>query len=106
MIYELRIYHVAQGKMRALKERFERVTLSLFEKHGVKVVSFWEDVESSENRLYYVVEYESVDQRNERFVGGFQKDPQWIAAKAKSEEQGTLVDRVDSYFMKNVPFFQ
>jgi len=52
-----------------------------------------------------VVEYESVDQRNERFVGGFQKDPQWIAAKAKSEEQGTLVDRVDSYFMKNVPFF-
>lgn len=104
MIYELRIYHVAPGKMPTLKQRFEQVTLRLFEKHGVKVTDFWEDVDDGAGRLYYIVEYESREQRDRHF-GAFQEDPEWVAAKKKSEEAGTVVERVDSYFMKRAPFF-
>lgn len=105
MIYELRIYHAAPGKMKALQQRFEEVTLPLFEKHGVKVTHFWEDIEESNNKIYYVVEYESMDQRNINFPR-FQEDPEWIQAKQTSETDGPLVEKLESCFMKNVPFFQ
>lgn len=40
MIYELRRYEVAPGRMSELHERFEKHTLRLFEKFGIKPVAF------------------------------------------------------------------
>jgi hypothetical protein len=40
MIYEWRIYEVMPGKMNLLHDRFQKITLKLFEKHGIKVVGF------------------------------------------------------------------
>ena len=42
MIYELRTYQVVPGKMKNLNDRFANITLPLFEKHGMKVIGFWE----------------------------------------------------------------
>ena len=41
MIYELRIYHCAPGQLPALLNRFDTITLKLWEKHGIKQAGFW-----------------------------------------------------------------
>src|SRR5687768_7387316 len=56
MIYELRIYHVAQGKMAALHERFQKFTLAAWAKHVLARVGFWTVlVGPDSNRLYYLL---------------------------------------------------
>lgn len=102
MIYELRIYHIHQGKMEDIHKRFKDVTFGLFEKHGMKVVDFWEDSEEG-NKIYYIMEHESMEDRNKNF-DSFRNDPEWIEAKEKSEEQGPIVAKLENYFMKRVPY--
>ena len=41
MIYELRIYDAAPGKLPALKDRFANHTVDLFTKHDISTVGFW-----------------------------------------------------------------
>ena len=41
MIYELRTYEAAPGKLPALNARFRDHTRGLFERHGMEVVGFW-----------------------------------------------------------------
>ena len=40
MIVELRVYHCLPGRLPALHERFQNVTLPLWEKHGIEPVSY------------------------------------------------------------------
>ncbi|ULO10078.1 NIPSNAP family protein [Paenibacillus sp. 19GGS1-52] len=99
MIYELRTYHIHPGKMQDILARFKDHTVQLFANHGMNITDFWEDVEASNNRLYYVVEHPDLETRNRNFED-FQKDPVWIEVKRLSELNGPLVDRIDSTFMK------
>jgi len=103
MIYELRIYHVAPGKMDAINKRFADHTLSIFPDHGIKVSSFYVDATGAE-RLYYVCDFESIEAMKKAWAS-FQADQRWIEVKAKSEENGKLVDKVDSYVMDKAPYF-
>ena len=41
MIYELRTYWAAPGKLDRLHARFRDVTLPLFARHAMQVVGFW-----------------------------------------------------------------
>ncbi|REE67612.1 NIPSNAP protein [Paenibacillus taihuensis] len=101
MIYELRVYDVQPGKMKALMDRFENDTIALFEKHGMRIKQFWEDVEEPNNRLYYIVEHDSMSIRNMNYER-FRSDPEWIAVKSASEVDGPLVKKQESYFMKDI----
>jgi len=92
-IHELRIYEVVPGKMPALHQRFANITSKLFAKHGIKVVGYWEAVVGTSNQLIYLVEWESLAHR-ERVWDAFATDPEWVAARAKTEENGPLVARV------------
>ena len=38
MIHELRIYHCVPGRLPALHQRFEKATLKLWDKHGIRQV--------------------------------------------------------------------
>src|ERR1700730_5873057 len=40
-VYELRVYHVNEGKLDDLLRRFRDHTVRLFEKHGMKNVAYW-----------------------------------------------------------------
>ncbi len=51
MIDEYRAYYVLPGKMSALYERFSKVTMSLFKRHGMQVVGFWETIIGESNEL-------------------------------------------------------
>ncbi len=91
MIYELRTYHAMPGKLAALVKRFETTTVHLFEKHGIHQVGFWTTaIGESNNDLVYILKWDSLDERAKRFAA-FQHDPDWIAARTKSEADGPLV---------------
>jgi len=99
MIYEWRVYEATPGKMSALHDRFQNVTLKLFEKHGIKVVGFWEVVIGTSNTLYYMLAYESMAQR-EKAWNAFMADPEWIKARRESEKDGPLTQRVVNMLLR------
>ena len=99
MIYEWRIYEVMPGKMNALHDRFQKVTLKLFEKHDIKVVGFWEAIIGTSNTLYYLLAYENMAHR-ENAWSAFMADPEWIRARQETEKDGPLVQRVVNMLLK------
>jgi NIPSNAP len=58
-VYELRLYHVHEGKMDALKARFGDHTNAIFKRHNMKSVGYWvaEDAPSSQNLFIYILEH-------------------------------------------------
>ena len=104
MIYELRVYHCMPGRLAALVKRFETVTVALFEKHGIRQVGFWTVAIGESNQdLVYILQWESLADRDRRFAA-FQADPEWIAARAKSEEGGPLVASITNTILTPTKF--
>lgn len=99
MLYELRIYEAVPGRIGALHDRFANITRHFFEKHGIIVIAYWEDLIGTSNRLLYVVEWQDLAHR-ERAWGAFQSDPDWISARAKTEESGPIVERIVNTIMR------
>jgi hypothetical protein len=60
-VYELRLYHVNEGKMDALRARFGNYTDAIFKRHNMKSVGYWspEDAPSSQNLFIYILEHPS-----------------------------------------------
>ena len=93
MLYEYRRYEASPGKLPALHKRFAEITLPIWQKHGIRVVGFWEAVFGTSNELHYMLAWEDLDDR-ERKWNAFQSDPEWLSARAKTEEGGPLVARL------------
>jgi len=104
-VYELRIYHVVYGKLDNLVARFRDHTDKLFANHGMKSVAYWtaldEPVKST--TFFYILEHPSRDAAAANWKD-FQDDPEWQAVKAKSEENGKLVEKIDSTFLTLTDF--
>jgi hypothetical protein len=104
-VYELRIYHVVPGKMEDLVARFRDHTMKLFTAHGIASVAYWtaldEPVKSS--TFFYILEHPSLEAARANWKA-FQDDPEWKRVKAKSEENGKLVEKVDSTFLTLTDF--
>ncbi len=99
MLYELRIYECVPGRLPALHQRFRDVTRQMFEKHAITVVGYWEDVIGENNRLIWMIRWESMADR-ERKWDAFATDPEWVAARAKTEEAGPIVARIRNTLMR------
>jgi hypothetical protein len=95
--FEMRTYYANEGKADALDARFREHTNKLFVKHGMDLVGYWHPVDKP-NVLVYILGYPSREAR-EKAWNAFNNDPEWKAAKAKSEEHGGLVAKVDQVFM-------
>jgi NIPSNAP len=104
-VYELRLYHVHEGKMDALKARFGDHTDAIFKQHNMKSVGYWvpEDAPESQNLFVYVLEHPSRAEADKNWAA-FQADPEWQKVKAESEKNGPLVDKIDHYFMDPTSF--
>ena len=100
-VYELRVYHTNPGKLEALHARFRDHTCKLFQKHGIELVGFWTPIqgEEAEDTLYYIIAFPSAEAQK-RAWQAFQDDPEWKKAKAGSEKEGVLVNKVDSTNLK------
>jgi hypothetical protein len=99
-VYELRIYHTLEGKLDDLLKRFREHTTKLFEKHGMKNVAYWtpQDEPAKSNTLIYVLAHPSREAAAANWKA-FQDDPEWKSVRDKSEENGKIVEKVDSTFM-------
>lgn len=95
MIYEYRDYKAAPGRLADVQARFRDHTLGLFEKHGFKNIGYWTPDEESNDRLVYIVAFESVAQK-ERAWASFRADPEWKKVVAASEANGPIVAGVTS----------
>jgi hypothetical protein len=62
-------------------------------------VAFWEDIIGTSNRLTYLVSYEDLGHRDRAWTA-FSTDPDWIAGRARTEENGPLVARVINTLMR------
>ena len=100
-VYELRVYHANPGKLEALHARFRDHTCKLFQKHGFELVGFWTPIQGEEakNTLYYIVAFPSAEAQKKAWQA-FRDDPDWKKAKADSEKEGVLVNKVDSTNLK------
>lgn len=101
--FEKRVYFAAPGKLDDLHARFRDFTCRLFEKHGMTNIGYWVPLENTENKLVYVLAYPSKEARETAWKA-FQDDPEWKTAKAASEKEGTLVQRVESTFLQATDF--
>ena len=97
--YELRIYDVIPGKLAALNERFEKTTVRVFERHGIKVVGFWTDVIGVSNRITYLVAFDDLEARD-RLWRETLSDPELVRAFAESEKDGPLIARMTNTIMR------
>ena len=100
--FEMRTYHAAPGKLDALHARFRDHTIKLFKKHAIESVAYWiaEPAEQGGERdtLVFVLAYPSRAARDTSWKA-FAEDPAWVKAKAESEKDGPLVEKVDQTFM-------
>ena len=94
MIYEMRVYRCMPGRLPALLKRFETTTLKLWEKHGIRPAGFFTTLVGESNQeLTYFLAWESLADREKKWAA-FQNDPDWISARAKTEEDGQIVGNI------------
>jgi NIPSNAP len=103
--FELRIYHVAPGKMEALKLRFNDHTNKLFDKHSMTIIGFWtpDKADEADKKLIYILAYPSKEAR-EKSWKAFREDPDWLAVKSASEKDGKLVEKVEEIYLNPTDF--
>ena len=104
MIHELRIYHCVPGRLPALLQRFERTTLALWQRHGIRQAGFWTVMVGESNQdLYYLLEWDSLAEREQKW-GAFMGDPEWLAKRAESERDGPIVASLSNAFLQPTTF--
>jgi hypothetical protein len=99
-VYELRVYHVFEGKLDDLLRRFREHTTKLFERHGIKNVAYWVPTDDplKGKTLIYILAHASREAATANWQA-FRSDPEWVQVRDKSEENGKLVEKIDSTFM-------
>ena len=99
--FELRTYHAAPGKLEALNARFRDHTCALFKQHGMEVVGFWIPADADKgatNTLVYLLAHKSRAEAKKSWAA-FGADPDWKKARADSEVNGKLTEKVESVFL-------
>jgi hypothetical protein len=104
VIHELRIYHCLRGRLPALLERFEKVTLDLWQRHGIRQAGFWTVMVGDSNHdLYYLLAWDSLGEREEKWAA-FQSDPEWLAKRAESEKNGPIIASITNLMLQPTAF--
>ena len=98
----MRTYYANPGKIEELHSRFRDHTNAIFVKHGMTLVGYWVPEKKNEedpDTLVYILAYPSKEARDASWKA-FGSDPAWREAFKKSTENGRLVSKVDSVFLK------
>jgi hypothetical protein len=102
--HELRVYHCVPGRLPDLLKRFDTITLNIWKKYGIEQAGFWTVLVGESNQaLYYLLKFDSLADREKKW-NAFQADPEWHAARAKTEENGPIVAKVVNSFLQPTSF--
>jgi hypothetical protein len=101
MIYELRTYWAAPGRLEDVHARFRNHSIKLLAKHNAQLLGFWEPsprtAESGDLVYILIHSDEAAMQTN---WAAFRADPEWLAVRAASEANGKIVERTASQVLK------
>jgi hypothetical protein len=104
MIYEMRTYHCIPGRLPALLSRFETRTLAIWQKHGIRQAGFFTTIVGETNQqLIYFLAWDTLAER-ERKWSAFLADPEWLEARAATEKDGQIVERVVNQLLAPTAF--
>jgi NIPSNAP protein len=106
-VFEFRTYTAPPGKLEALKSRFRDHTIKSFQKNGITSIGYFipQDAPLSDNTIMYLLAYPSREAAKESWAK-FNADPEWVKAKAESEKDGKLVEKVVSVYADPADFSQ
>jgi hypothetical protein len=104
-VYELRTYHLNEGKLPLILERFRTKETELFARHGMHGVAYWTPTDEplAGRTLIYLLRHQSREAATASWKA-FSSDPEWVALKAETEKNGTFVTLHESTFMKLTDF--
>ena len=101
----MRTYETIPGQLQKLNDRFEHVTLNYFEKYNIRAIGFWTEDVGANNRLVYLLAFDSLAQRDEAWAR-FRADEERIKAFAESEKDGPLVAKIYNTILKPTSYSQ
>jgi hypothetical protein len=105
-IYELRTYTVLPGRLPDVLARFERHTIGIWNRLGIRSFGFWTPLTGpSSNELIYFLIWESLAQR-ETLWQSFVQDPEWQDVRHRSEANGPILANIASQFLAPTAFAQ
>ena len=104
-VYELRIYHLNEGKQAMIVDRFRGKERRVLERHGMHAVAFWTPTDEplAGRTFVYILRHKSRAQADANWAG-FKADPEWVALKAETEKDGPFVKQYDLTFLKLTDF--
>lgn len=104
-VYELRTYHLNEGKQPLILERFRTKETKIFARLGMHGVGYWVPTDEPlvGRTLVYMLRHKSREAATESWAQ-FSKDPEWVALKAETEKDGTFVKLHESTFLKLTDF--
>ncbi len=104
MIHELRIYHCVPGRLPALLNRFETITLAIWERFGIRQAGFWTvEIGDSNADLYYLLEWENLAEREAKW-SAFMTDPEWLEKRAETQRDGPIITHVTNLILTPTSF--
>ena len=109
-LFEMRTYTTPAGKLPALHSRFRDHTRTLFTKHGITNLGYFQPVAgqpaAGETLLYFLAHKDAA--AAQKSWEAFRADPTWVAVKQASEDAAggplTLPDGVVSILLKPTDF--
>jgi NIPSNAP len=104
-VYELRTYHLNEGKEAAILARFRTKERAIFARCGMHGVAYWTPTEEplAGRTLVYMLRHKSREAAKESWAK-FGADPEWVALKAETEKDGAFVKLHESVFLKLTDF--
>ncbi len=100
-VFEMRKYYTLPGRLEALNARFRDHTSALFEKHGMENIGYWTPTEGPEagKVLVYILAHRSIEAKDASWKA-FGSDPAWKKAREASEQDGKIVEKIESTMLK------
>lgn len=104
MIYELRIYRILPNRMPNMLARFEKVVEMWDRDWGIRQSGFWTvAIGDNSHDLYWMLKWESLAEREQKW-NAFKVDPEWVALRTKSEEDGPIIEFWKSMILEPTSF--
>ena len=102
--FELREYQAAPQKITNIVDRFGNFTVGAFAQYGFRQVGYWRPIlGGNDHQLIYMLAWESLDERMEKF-GKFGQDPERARVFHASEANGPIVEQVRNTILRPTDF--
>jgi hypothetical protein len=104
-VYELRTYHMNEGKLPLILERFRTKETAIFKRLGMHPVAYWTptDPPLAGKTLVYLLRHDSRAAADAAWAK-FRVDPEWVALKAETEKDGEFLASREQTFLKMTDF--